>query len=58
MTASRSRAFGAKVMGARAVGSISRRSGRGGGTTLPAPVAVRTALDAIGFPRGSPASEP
>ncbi|HET8592109.1 MAG TPA: Mur ligase family protein [Solirubrobacterales bacterium] len=39
--------FEAKVRFARAVGSISRRSGRGGGTTLPGRVLVRIAPDAI-----------
>ncbi|MFN8150679.1 MAG: Mur ligase family protein [Solirubrobacterales bacterium] len=48
MSPPRSRAFGAKVLGARAVGSISRRSGRGGGTTLPGRMLLRTAPDAIG----------
>ena len=44
----RSRLFGAKVAGARAIGALSRRTGRGGGTTLPGRVLLRTAPDAIG----------
>ncbi len=40
--------FGAKVWAARAVGGLSRRSGRGGGTTLPGRMLLRTAPDAIG----------
>ena len=47
MTAERSRAFGAKVIAARAIGGLSRRAGRGGGTTLPGRVLLRTAPDAI-----------
>ncbi|MFN8112515.1 MAG: MurT ligase domain-containing protein [Solirubrobacterales bacterium] len=39
--------FAAKVATARAIGSLSRRSGRGGGTTLPGRVLLRTAPDAI-----------
>lgn len=39
--------FGAKVLAARAVGGLSRRSGRGGGTTLPGRLLLRTAPDAI-----------
>jgi UDP-N-acetylmuramyl tripeptide synthase len=42
-----SRLFAAKVAGARAIGALSRRSGRGGGTTLPGRVLLRTAPDAI-----------
>ncbi len=42
-----SASFDAKVRLARAVGGISRRSGRGGGTTLPGRVLVRIAPDAI-----------
>ena len=44
----RSRLFGAKVAGARAIGALSRRTGRGGGTTLPGRLLLRTAPDAIG----------
>ena len=44
----RSRAFGAKVLAARAIGGLSRRSGRGGGTTLPGRALLRSAPDAIG----------
>jgi len=40
-------AFAAKVAAARAVGALSRRSGRGGGTTLPGRILLRTAPDAI-----------
>jgi UDP-N-acetylmuramyl tripeptide synthase len=40
--------FAAKVAAARAVGAMSRRSGRGGGTTLPGRVLLRMAPDAIG----------
>lgn len=47
MTPQRSRAFGAKVIAARAIGGLSRRSGRGGGTTLPGRVLLRSAPDAI-----------
>ncbi len=47
MAPSRSRAFGAKVVAARAIGGISRRSGRGGGTTLPGRMLLRSAPDAI-----------
>ena len=39
--ASRSRLFGAKVLAARTIGELSRRSGRGGGTTLPGRVLLR-----------------
>ena len=39
--------FGAKLAAARAVGAASRRSGRGGGTTLPGRVLLRLAPDAI-----------
>jgi UDP-N-acetylmuramyl tripeptide synthase len=39
--------FKAKVAAARAMGSLSRRSGRGGGTTLPGRLLVRMAPDAI-----------
>jgi lipid II isoglutaminyl synthase (glutamine-hydrolysing) len=39
--------FKAKVAAARAVGGLSRSSGRGGGTTLPGRVLVRMAPDAI-----------
>ncbi|HET8593116.1 MAG TPA: Mur ligase family protein, partial [Solirubrobacterales bacterium] len=42
-----SASFEAKVRLARAVGGISRRSGRGGGTTLPGRLLVRIAPDAI-----------
>ena len=41
-------AFAAKVAAARAVGALSRRSGRGGGTTLPGRILLRAAPDAIG----------
>jgi UDP-N-acetylmuramyl tripeptide synthase len=40
-------AFAAKVAAARAIGEVSRRTGRGGGTTLPGRVLLRTAPDAI-----------
>jgi lipid II isoglutaminyl synthase (glutamine-hydrolysing) len=40
--------FGAKLALARATGSLSRRSGRGGGTTLPGRLLLRMAPDAIG----------
>jgi lipid II isoglutaminyl synthase (glutamine-hydrolysing) len=40
--------FGAKVAAARAIGTASRASGRGGGTTLPGRVLLRMAPDAIG----------
>jgi UDP-N-acetylmuramyl tripeptide synthase len=36
------------VAAARAIGALSRRTGRGGGTTLPGRVLLRTAPDAIG----------
>ena len=42
------RLLGAKVAVARGVGSLSRRSGRGGGTTLPGRLLLRLAPDAIG----------
>jgi lipid II isoglutaminyl synthase (glutamine-hydrolysing) len=50
--------FGAKRSLAKAVGALSRRSGRGGGTTLPGRLLVRMAPDAIqrlaaGLDRGS-----
>ena len=48
MSAGRSATFGAKILAARAVGGLSRRSGRGGGTTLPGRMLLRTAPDAIG----------
>lgn len=48
MSAGRSPAFGAKILAARAVGGLSRRSGRGGGTTLPGRMLLRIAPDAIG----------
>jgi len=35
------------VLAARAIGDLSRRSGRGGGTTLPGRILLRTAPDAI-----------
>ncbi len=44
----RSPVFEAKVLAARAVGGLSRRSGRGGGTTLPGRMLLRAAPDAIG----------
>ncbi|MGH2992821.1 MAG: MurT ligase domain-containing protein [Solirubrobacterales bacterium] len=40
--------FGPKVALARATGAISRRSGRGGGTTLPGRLLLRLAPDALG----------
>ncbi|MGH2961320.1 MAG: MurT ligase domain-containing protein [Solirubrobacterales bacterium] len=40
-------AFGPKVALARATGAISRRSGRGGGTTLPGRLLLRLAPDAL-----------
>lgn len=43
-----SRLFAAEVGAARAVGALSRRSGRGGGTTLPGRLLLRAAPDAIG----------
>ncbi len=43
-----SRRFAAKVAAARAVGALSRRSGRGGGTTLPGRLLLRVAPDAVG----------
>ncbi len=42
-----SRLLAGKVALARAVGSLSRRSGRGGGTTLPGRVLLRLAPDAL-----------
>ncbi|HEY7152144.1 MAG TPA: MurT ligase domain-containing protein [Solirubrobacterales bacterium] len=42
-----SRAFGAKVALARAVGALSRLTRRGGGTTLPGRILLRLAPDAI-----------
>jgi lipid II isoglutaminyl synthase (glutamine-hydrolysing) len=42
-----SRAFASKLAVARATGALSRRSGRGGGTTLPGRVLLRLAPDAI-----------
>ncbi|HEU5141905.1 MAG TPA: MurT ligase domain-containing protein, partial [Solirubrobacterales bacterium] len=39
--------FGAKRLAARAVGTASRRSGRGGGTTLPGRLLLRLAPDAL-----------
>jgi lipid II isoglutaminyl synthase (glutamine-hydrolysing) len=39
--------FGAKTTAARAIGSLSRRSGRGGGTSLPGKTLLRLAPDAI-----------
>jgi UDP-N-acetylmuramyl tripeptide synthase len=46
-SAARSSAFGLKRALARGVGWLSRRSGRGGGTTLPGRILLRTAPDAI-----------
>jgi lipid II isoglutaminyl synthase (glutamine-hydrolysing) len=43
-----SRLFGPKLALARATGAVSRRSGRGGGTTLPGRMLLRLAPDAIG----------
>jgi UDP-N-acetylmuramyl tripeptide synthase len=43
----RSRLFGPKLALARAAGAISRRSGRGGGTTLPGRLLLRLAPDAL-----------
>ena len=53
-----SRMFGPKLALARAAGALSRRSGRGGGTTLPGRLLLRLAPDAIsrlgaGLHRGS-----
>jgi len=42
-----SRLLGPKVAVARAVGAVSRRSGRGGGTTLPGRLLLRMAPDAL-----------
>ena len=39
--------IGPKVALARAAGALSRRSGRGGGTTLPGRLLLRMAPDAI-----------
>jgi lipid II isoglutaminyl synthase (glutamine-hydrolysing) len=39
--------FAVKVAAARAVGALSRRSGRGGGTTLPGRILLRTEPDAL-----------
>jgi len=39
--------FGPKLLAARTIGGLSRRSGRGGGTTLPGRVLLRVAPDAI-----------
>ena len=46
-TAAMSRMFGPKLALARATGALSRRSGRGGGTTLPGRLLLRLAPDAI-----------
>ena len=46
--AGRGPGFRAKVGVARATGALSRRSGRGGGTTLPGRLLLRLAPDAIG----------
>ena len=48
MSRSQGAAFGAKVALARAIGAASRRSGRGGGTTLPGRVLLRLEPGAIG----------
>ena len=40
--------FASKVVLARAAGAVSRRSGRGGGTTLPGRLLLRLAPDALG----------
>jgi lipid II isoglutaminyl synthase (glutamine-hydrolysing) len=55
---SRDRLFGPKLALARAIGAASRRSGRGGGTTLPGRLLLRLAPDALerlgaGLGRGS-----
>jgi lipid II isoglutaminyl synthase (glutamine-hydrolysing) len=55
---SRDRLFGPKLALARAVGAASRRSGRGGGTTLPGRLLLRLAPEALerlgaGLGRGS-----
>src|SRR5437762_13527291 len=42
-----SRLFGPKLVIARAAGALSRRSGRGGGTTLPGRLLLRMAPDAL-----------
>ena len=42
-----SRFFGAKLATARTAGYLSRRTGRGGGTTLPGRLLLRLAPDAI-----------
>jgi lipid II isoglutaminyl synthase (glutamine-hydrolysing) len=44
----RSALFGPKLALARATGAVSRRSGRGGGTTLPGRLLLRLAPDALG----------
>ena len=41
------RGFRAKLALARATGALSRRSGRGGGTTLPGRLLLRIAPDAV-----------
>ncbi len=48
MSGRRSALFGPKVALARATGAVSRRSGRGGGTTLPGRLLLRLAPDALG----------
>jgi lipid II isoglutaminyl synthase (glutamine-hydrolysing) len=45
--------FGPKLALARATGAVSRRSGRGGGTTLPGRLLLRLAPDALGRLAGS-----
>lgn len=47
MSRTRSRALGAKIALARGIGALSRRSGRGGGTTLPGRILLKFAPDAI-----------
>jgi UDP-N-acetylmuramyl tripeptide synthase len=47
VSARQGRLFGAKAALSRAVGALSRRSGRGGGTTAPGRVLLRLAPDAI-----------
>jgi UDP-N-acetylmuramyl tripeptide synthase len=47
VSARQGRLFGAKTALSRAVGALSRRSGRGGGTTAPGRVLLRLAPDAI-----------
>ncbi len=49
----RSALFGPKRALARAAGAVSRRSGRGGGTTLPGRLLLRLAPDALGRLSGS-----